>query len=168
MLKTGLLLAFDLVDAAGAIGVTSIAARSRLDMGRNRFGAGLGRVEVDIEHASLPKELELAHVAFLEVDSSRTKSPGESGGSCADYAFEPARALNRRAAERGWRLRGRGRSCARRLVWRVDVGQGSDPGSAPGHAECGEDKGGVTQGLAPQCRDGPGSAASDGCPPPRR
>ena len=62
-------MALDFADAIGPVGVGSVRAAARLDIGGNRQRALAFGVEIDVEHAGRTQKLELARIALLQVNA---------------------------------------------------------------------------------------------------
>ena len=60
-------------DASRAIHRPAIAGAPRLHMGRNRLSTGTQRIKIDVENAWLALELQLAGIAFGDIEPRASK-----------------------------------------------------------------------------------------------
>lgn len=56
-------------------------------MGRNRVAAALGRVEINVENTGGSAELQLANVAFVDIESGWAELLHQRPSVRADYAL---------------------------------------------------------------------------------
>lgn len=142
-------LAPEISDTFGAIDIAAIVRSPGLDPGGHRLRAGAQRIEKHVEYARAPTKLQLARIAFGNVQGRCTEQIGQRCRIGAADLLEPRAAHDLRRNEASWRRRGChrwNRHCARRRLLagreRAGVGRryaGRDAGGKrQGGSECSE------------------------------
>src|SRR5690606_30989457 len=101
--KGGLSPAGQRLRASGTVDFLAVAGSAGLDVSCHGFAAGPQRIEEHVEHAGRAGELELASVAFADVETRLSEPADQRSAILLDHALEPRHVLHLRGAKAGGR-----------------------------------------------------------------